>query len=236
VRVVISGAGAVGRYLASDLAVRGHDVLVIEQDPATLEVAKDWASDVAFLLGDACEPWVLDKAELKAADAVVAATGDDEDNLVTSLLAKQEFAVPRVLARVNHPRNEWMFTEQWGVDVAVSVPHLLTALVEEAVTVGDLVRILRLEGGRVGLVELTIPDTWPNAGRPIYELRLPPDSAIVAVLREGHVVIPMPETVITPGDEVLALAAGEAEATLRSAIMGEATGEGTPSGPRGNAT
>ena len=235
-RVVISGAGAVGRYLASDLAVRGHDVLVIEQDPATLEVAKDWASDVAFLLGDACEPWVLEKAELKAADAVVAATGDDEDNLVTSLLAKQEFAVPRVLARVNHPRNEWMFTEQWGVDVAVSVPHLLTALVEEAVTVGDLVRILRLEGGRVGLVELTIPDTWPNAGRPIYELRLPPDSAIVAVLREGHVVIPMPETVITPGDEVLALAAGEAEATLRSAIMGEATGEGTPSGPRGDAT
>ena len=235
-RVVISGAGAVGRYLASDLAARGHDVLVIEQDPATLEVAKDWASDVAFLLGDACEPWVLDKAELKAADAVVAATGDDEDNLVTSLLAKQEFAVPRVLARVNHPRNEWMFTEQWGVDVAVSVPHLLTALVEEAVTVGDLVRILRLEGGRVGLVELTIPDTWPNAGRPIYELRLPPDSAIVAVLREGHVVIPMPETVITPGDEVLALAAGEAEATLRSAIMGETTGEGTPSGPRRDAT
>ncbi|HEX9716905.1 MAG TPA: NAD-binding protein [Actinomycetota bacterium] len=235
-RVVISGAGAVGRYLASDLAARGHDVLVIEQDPATLEVAKEWAPDVDFLLGDACEPWVLDKAELKAADAVVAATGDDEDNLVTSLLAKQEFAVPRVLARVNHPRNEWMFTEQWGVDVAVSVPHLLTALVEEAVTVGDLVRILRLEGGRVGLVELTIPDTWPNAGRPLYELRLPPDSAIVAVLREGHVVIPMPETVITPGDEVLALAAGEAEATLRSAIMGETTGEGTPSGPRRDAT
>jgi len=236
VRVVISGAGAVGRYLASDLAARGHDVLVIEQDPATLEVAKEWAPDVDFLLGDACEPWVLDKAELKAADAVVAATGDDEDNLVTSLLAKQEFAVPRVLARVNHPRNEWMFSEQWGVDVAVSVPHLLTALVEEAVTVGDLVRILRLEGGRVGLVELTIPDTWPNAGRPLYELRLPPDSAIVAVLREGHVVIPMPETVITPGDEVLALAAGEAEATLRSAIMGETTGEGTPSGPRRDAT
>jgi len=236
VRVVISGAGAVGRYLASDLATRGHDVLVIEQDPATLEVAKEWAPDVDFLLGDACEPWVLEKAELKAADAVVAATGDDEDNLVTSLLAKQEFAVPRVLARVNHPRNEWMFTEQWGVDVAVSVPHFLTALVEEAVTVGDLVRILRLEGGRVGLVELTIPDTWPNAGRPLYELRLPTDSAIVAVLREGHVVIPQPETVITPGDEVLALAAGEAEATLRAAIMGETPGEGTPNGPQRDAT
>jgi trk system potassium uptake protein len=169
---------------------------------------------------------VLEKAELKTADVVVAATGDDEDNLVTSLLAKQEYAVPRVLARVNHPRNEWMFSEQWGVDVAVSVPHLLTALVEEAVTVGDLVRLLRLEGGRVGLLELTVPETSPNAGRPLYELRLPTDSAIVAVLRDGHVVIPQPETVITPGDEILALASIEAEITLRSAIMGEAGGNG----------
>jgi trk system potassium uptake protein TrkA len=220
-KVVISGAGAVGRYLASDLVARGHEVTVIEQDTATIEQAKDWAPEVEFLLGDACEPWVLEKADLKTADVVVAATGDDEDNLVTSLLAKQEYAVPRVLARVNHPRNEWMFSEQWGVDVGVSVPHLLTALVEEAVTVGDLVRLLRLEGGRVGLVELTVPDSSPNAGRPIYELRLPTDSAIVAILREGHVMIPQPETVITPGDEVLALSSDLAEVTLRSAIMGD---------------
>ena len=220
-RVVISGAGAVGRYLASDLVARGHEVLVIEQNTETIELAKEWAPEVEFLLGDACEPWVLEKGDLKTADVVVAATGDDEDNLVTSLLAKQEYAVPRVLARVNHPRNEWMFSEQWGVDVAVSVPHLLTALVEEAVTVGDLVRLLRLEGGRVGLLELTVPDSSPNAGHPVYELRLPTDSAIVAILREGHVVIPLPETVITPGDEILALASDQAEVTLRSAIMGD---------------
>ncbi len=220
-RVVISGAGAVGRYLASDLVARGHEVLVIEQNTETIELAKEWAPEVQFLLGDACEPWVLEKGDLKTADVVVAATGDDEDNLVTSLLAKQEYAVPRVLARVNHPRNEWMFSEQWGVDVAVSVPHLLTALVEEAVTVGDLVRLLRLEGGRVGLLELTVPDSSPNAGHPLYELRLPTDSAIVAILREGHVVIPQPETVITPGDEILALASDQAEVTLRSAIMGD---------------
>lgn len=220
-KVVIAGAGAVGRYLASDLVARGHEVTVIEQDTATIEQAKDWAPEVEFLLGDACEPWVLEKAELKTVDVVVAATGDDEDNLVTSLLAKQEYAVPRVLARVNHPRNEWMFSEQWGVDVGVSVPHLLTALVEEAVTVGDLVRLLRLEGGRVGLVELTVPDTSPNAGRPLYELRLPTDSAIVAILREGHVVIPQPETVVTPGDEVVALSSDQAEVLLRSAIVGD---------------
>jgi trk system potassium uptake protein TrkA len=228
VRVVIAGAGAVGRHLAGDLQGRGHEVLVIEQNPAHLETAKEWAPDVDYLLGDACEPWVLDQANLKAADVVVAATGDDEDNLVTALLAKQEFAVPRVLARVNNPRNEWMFTEQWGVDIAVSVPHILTALVEEAVTVGDLVRLLRLEGGRVALVEMTIPEGSPNDRRPIYELRMPADAAIVAVLRDGHVVIPQPETQIVAGDEVLALASPESELTLRTAIVGEGMPGGTP--------
>jgi trk/ktr system potassium uptake protein len=227
-RVVIAGAGAVGRHLGLDLHARGHSVTVIEQDPQHLAEAKDWAPDVDYLLGDACEPWVLEQANLKAADVVVAATGDDEDNLVTALLAKQEYAVPRVLARVNHPRNEWMFTEQWGVDVAVSVPHILTSLVEEAVTVGDLVRLLRLEGGRVALVEMTIPDGSPNDGRPIYELRLPADSAIVAVLRDGHVVIPQPETQIAAGDEVVALASPDSEHALRTAIVGEGMPGGTP--------
>jgi trk/ktr system potassium uptake protein len=228
VRVVIAGAGAVGRHLANDLHDRGHSVIVIELNPAHLDVAKEWAPNVEYVLGDADEPWVLEQANLKSADVVVAATGDDEDNLVTSLLAKQEFAVPRVLARVNHPRNEWMFTEQWGVDVAVSVPHILTSLAEEAVTVGDLVRLLRLEGGRIALVEMTIPDGSPNDGRPIYELRLPADSAIVAVLRDGHVVIPQPETQIVAGDEVVALASPESERSLRTAVLGEAIRGGEP--------
>ena len=221
-RVVISGAGAVGRHLASDLAARGHTVTLIEQDRATLEVAKGWAPDVQHLLGDACEPWVLEQADLRGADVVAAVTGDDEDNLVTSLLAKQEYGVPRVLARVNHPDNEWLFNDQWGVDASVSPPHILTAMVEEEVTVGDLVRILPLERGRISIVELTIPQDSPNAGRPLYELRLPPDAAIVAVIRESHVVIPQPETVIASGDEVLALAVAEAESGLRAAILGSA--------------
>jgi trk system potassium uptake protein TrkA len=222
VRVVISGAGAVGRHLASDLAARGHAVTLIEQDRATLEVAKEWAPDVQHLLGDACEPWVLEQADLRGADVVAAVTGDDEDNLVTSLLAKQEYGVPRVLARVNHPDNEWLFTDQWGVDAAVSPPHILTAMVEEEVTVGDLVRILPLERGRISIVELTVPQDSPNAGRPLYELRLPPDAAIVAIIRESHVVIPQLETVIASGDEVLALAVAEAESGLRAAILGTA--------------
>src|SRR5436190_11235453 len=194
-RVVITGAGAVGRHLAADLGQRGHEVTLIEQDPETVRKAQGWAPSVELLLGDGCEPWVLAKANVSAADVVVAATGDDEDNLVTSLLSKQEFAVPRVLARVNHPRNEWMFNEQWGVDAAVSPPHILTALVEEAVTVGDLVRLLKLERGRVSLVELVLMGDSDVVGRPIYELRLPVESSIVAIIRDGHVAIPQPETV-----------------------------------------
>ena len=173
-KVVVSGGGAVGRHLAADLADRGHQVTLIDQDPDVVEKVKEWAPTVSVVLGDACEPWVLEEADLKHAEVVVAATGDDEDNLVTSLLSKQEFAVPRVLARVNHPKNEWLFTEQWGVDAAVSPPHILTAMVEEAVTVGDLVRLIRLEGGRISIVEMTLPDASPSVGRPLYELRLPP--------------------------------------------------------------
>jgi trk system potassium uptake protein len=220
-RVVVAGAGNIGRHLASDLHERGHDVTVIEQEPGHLEVAQEDAPEgISFILGDACEPWVLDKADVRSTDVMVAATGDDEDNLVIALLSKQEYGVPHVVARVNHPKNEWLFTEQWGVDVPMSPPHVLTALVEEAVTVGDLIRIFKLERGQVALVEITLDERAPIAGRPLYELRLPQDSAIVAVLRGGHVVIPQPETRLVAGDEVLAIARPESEETLRHALMG----------------
>jgi trk system potassium uptake protein TrkA len=219
-KVVVAGAGNVGRHLAADLSSRGHEVTLIEQQTAVLNRARaELPETVTLLLGDACEPYVLEEAKLGQADVIVAATGDDEDNLVISLLAKQEFAVPRVVARVNHPANEWMFTEQWGVDAAVSPPHILTALVEEAVTVGDVVRLLKLERGGIGLVELTLREGSSAVGRPMYELRLPLDSAIVAILRDGHVVIPQPETVLAVGDEIMAIAKPEAEEDLRRALQ-----------------
>ena len=222
-RVVITGAGNVGRHLASDLQSRGHEVTVIEQEAGVLDRARaDSAPGINFIHGDACEPWVLDKADLASCDVMVAATGDDEDNLVTSLLAKQEYGVPRVISRVNHPRNEWLFTEQWGVDVPMSPPHILTSLVEEAVSTGDLVRLFKLERGQVTLVEVTVDADAPIAGRPLYELRLPQDSAIVAVIRDGHVVIPQPETQVSEGDEILAIATPEVEEILRNALLGPA--------------
>jgi trk/ktr system potassium uptake protein len=219
-RVGIAGAGNVGLFIANDLHAAGHEVQLIEQNPAVVERAVA-DEGVEWFIADACEVSSLKEAGLERCDVVVAATGDDEDNLVTSLLAKQEFAVPRVLARVNHPGNEWLFNEQWGVDQAVSPPHILTAMVEEAVTAGDLVRLLRLEGGRASIVELKLTDSSPAAGKALYEMRLPPDSTIVAILREGHVVIPQPETVLAADDEIVALSAPESELTLRGAIVGE---------------
>ena len=157
-RVGIAGAGNVGLFIANDLAGTGHDVLLIEQNE---NVAKRLHVEpqVELVVADACEVTSLRRAGLDTCEVVVAATGDDEDNLVISLMAKQEFGVPRVIARVNHPKNEWLFNENWGVDLSVSTPHLITALVEEAVSVGRLVRILQVERGTVRLVEVTLaPD------------------------------------------------------------------------------
>lgn len=218
-RVVVAGGGNVGRHLAADLLKHGHEVTLIEQEPGPLERAKEWEG-LDCVLGDACEPWVLRQASLSTADVMVAATGDDEDNLVISLLSKQEFGVPRVLARVNHPNNEWMFNEQWGIDTAVSPPHIITSLVEEAVSVGDVIRLMPIGQGDVSVVELKVPEGSTMSGSPLYVLRLPGDSAIVAVVREGHVLVPQPETVIANGDEIIALTSPASEEALRKAILG----------------
>jgi trk system potassium uptake protein TrkA len=162
----------------------------------------------------------LRAAGLERCDVVVAATGDDEDNLVISLLAKQEFGVPRVVARVNHPENEWLFNENWGVDIPVSTPHLISALVDEAVSVGRLVRILQFEGGQVRLVEVTLADDAPIVDKAIRDLDIPRDATIVAVIRGEHVVMPRGDTVFEAGDEVLAMVTGDSEADVRQIMTG----------------
>jgi trk system potassium uptake protein TrkA len=151
---------------------------------------------------------------------MVAATGDDKVNLVVSLLAKTEFGVPRVVARVNHPKNEWLFTQAWGVDVAVSAPRLLTALVEEAVSVGDLVRLMRLEQGEGSLVELTLAEDAPVVGQRIGAVELPAEAAIVVILRDGKVVLPIPDNTLEPGDEVLAVATTPQAESALAALLG----------------
>src|SRR5262245_26893961 len=218
-RVAIAGAGKVGLFIANDLASNGHDVLLMEQDASVVEHSPT-AQGVEWFIGDACEVSSLRDAGLEQCDVVVAATGDDEDNLVVSLLAKQEFAVPRVIARVNHPKNEWLFNENWGVDVSVSTPQLITALVEEAVSVGRLVRILQFERGQARLVEVTLAPDSPVIDNAIKDLDIPRDATIVAVLRGEHVVMPRGDTIFEAGDEVLAMVTAESEDDVRKILTG----------------
>jgi len=149
---------------------------------------------------------------------VIAATGDDKVNVVVSLLAKTEFAVRRVVARVNNPANEWLFTDAWGVDVAVSTPRMLAAMVEEAVSVGDLVRLMTFRQGQANLVELTLPEETPLAGRPVSAIALPRDAALVTILRGERVIVPQPEDPLEAGDELLFVASAEVEPDIRKAL------------------
>jgi trk system potassium uptake protein TrkA len=171
-------------------------------------------------VGDACEVSNLENAGIADAEVMVAATGEDQVNLVISLLAKQEFAVPRVVARVNDPRNKWLFNESWGVDVSVSTPHLLTALIEEAVSVGSLVRLLEFEGGEAQLIEVTLAEDSPARDRAISDLGVPRDATLVAIVRSGHVVVPRGDTVLQGGDEVLALTTPASEDAVKRILIG----------------
>src|SRR3954469_10132647 len=215
-RVAIAGAGAVGRSIAQELVSDGHQVMLIERDwahfePHTVEQA-EWVQ------ADACELSSLEDAGMQLCDVVIAATGDDKVNLVVSLLAKTEFAVRRVVARVNDPTNEWLFDDSWGVDVAVSTPRLLAALVEEAVAVGDLVRLMTLRQGQANLVEVTLPAHTPLAGAPVRALKLPHDSALVTILRGGRVIIPQADDSLEAGDELLFVATAAVEDEIRAAL------------------
>jgi trk system potassium uptake protein TrkA len=225
-KVAIAGAGNVGTSIASDLHEAGHEVLIIEQDSDLVARLRSTIG-ITWFEGDACEVSTLQRAGLADADVVVAATGDDEDNLVVSLLAKMEFAVPRVVARVNHPKNQWLFNETWGVDVSVSTPQMLTALVEEAVSVGTLVRILQLAQGEARLVEVTLAEDSPAKGMSLSQLEMPRDATIVAVVRDQRVVVPHGDTVLYPSDEVIALVTDESEGTVKALLIGARAPFGT---------
>ncbi|MCD0451984.1 TrkA family potassium uptake protein [Actinocorallia sp. API 0066] len=211
-RVAIAGAGAVGRSIAQELLENGHEVLLIDKDPKAIKV--EMVPRAEWLLADACEISSLDDAALERCQVVVASSGDDKVNLVVSLLAKTEYGVPRVVARINHPKNEWLFNDSWGVDVAVSTPRLLSALVEEAVSVGDLVRLMTFRQGDANLVELTLPDDAPLNGQPVGSVSWPRDTALVAILREGRVLVPTADDTLEAGDELMFVASQDVEDEL----------------------
>src|SRR5690606_10033924 len=213
--LAIAGAGAVGRSIAAELLENGHEVLLIDKDPS---IKSDTVPRAEWLLADACEIASLDEAGLNNCHVVVASSGDDKVNLVVSLLAKTEYGVPRVVARINHPKDGWMFNGSWGVDVAVSTPRLLSALVEEAVSVGDLVRLMTFRQGQANLVELTLAEDAPVVGQRAGSVPWPTDAALVAILREGRVLVPSADDPLEAGDELLFVANQEVEQELAALL------------------
>lgn len=218
-RVAVAGAGAVGRSLAQALVAATHQVLLIER--ARPAYRPDLVPGADWMLADACEMGALQAAGIDTCDVVMAAAGDDKVNLVFSLLAKTEFGVPRVVARVNEAGNHWLFGESWGVDIAVSTPGALVAAVGEAVTVADIVRLMTLQQGSSTIVEITLPQDTALAGRALRELTLPSDAAILRVLRETTVITPDPDLLLQPGDAVMVVATAAAEPHVRAVIAGQ---------------
>ena len=217
-KVAIAGAGSVGRSIARELISNSHSVLLIDRDERKITPHRIPAAE--WLLSDACEVANLEDVDLGSFDVVVSATGDDKVNLVVSLLAKTEFSIPRVVARINHPSNEWLFTEAWGVDVAVSTPRVLAALVEEAVSVGDLVRLFSFRQGQANLVEITLGPGAPCAGTAVRDLNLPRDATLVTIVRGSRVITPSPDEPLEPGDELMFVATQEAENDVRRLVCG----------------
>lgn len=220
-RVGIAGAGAIGRSVAAELLAYGHKVLLIEHrvdhyEPQTVPDA-DW------LLADACELVSLEAAGMQMCDVVIAATGDDKVNLTASLLAKTEFGVSRVVARVNDARNEWLFNEAWGVDVAVSAPRALVAAIEGAIDIGHLVRLMELRQGQVSLAKLKLPKDDPLVGKRVRDIRLPENTSLAIIIRDSGVVLPQPDDVLEADDEMLFFAGGTTEDQVRALVRGATT-------------
>ena len=200
-RVVIAGAGSVGRSIARELLAHGHEVTLIDKLPAAMKIAS--VADADWLLADACEPSALADAEVAEADVVVAATGDDKANLVISLIA-----------RVNNPKNEWMFDRSWGVDVQVSTPRIMTSLVEEAVSVGDLVKIFTFHQSGASIHEITLPGDSPVIGRRVASIRWPGSTVLAAIIRGDRPIPPSPDDTLEAGDELLLVVDANAEEYL----------------------
>lgn len=217
-KIAIVGAGNVGRAIARELIENGHHVLLMDRDPKALKM--DSVPQAEWLLADACEISSLDNARLSTCQVLVAATGDDKVNLVSSLLAKTEYGVPRVVARINHPKNEWLFDSSWGVDVAVSTPRIISALVEEAVTVGDVVRLFSLKRGGANLVEITLPEDGFACGKSVGEISFPIGTSLASIVRDGHVIAPKDQDMLMGGDELIFVATTAAEALLKECLLG----------------
>ncbi len=218
--ILIVGGGLLGCHLAEVLRRAGHQVTVVERNPLRVEHIRPELDQlgVRVMEGDGADPKVLEAAGIGGAQAVFAVTNEDEDNLVVCTLAKFEFHVPRVIARLNDPKHGWMFSQDMGVDVAVNQAELMARLLEEEVALGELVPLLRLREGRVALAEKAVPPDSRAVGLRVADLPIPAEAACVAVIREDRVLRPAPDLVVQPGDRLMFLVPVEKEHALAGAL------------------
>jgi trk system potassium uptake protein TrkA len=203
--VVIIGGGRIGSYLATLLLELGHEVRLIEDRLEVIEKLHKELPTECIRVGDPIDQLVLEDAGLDNADVFVAATANDGTNLAAALLVKKMFAVPRVIGRVNNPRYAWLYTPDMGVDVALNQTDILARLIEEEMSLGDMIPLLKLRRGKYSLVEEKVPSGAVAVGRTIQELDLPAACSIAAIIRAGEVVVPRGSTVIEVEDEILAI-------------------------------
>jgi trk system potassium uptake protein len=221
-RVMIAGGGSVGMAIALDLVDRHHDVVLLEHDADIAEKIRLQLPGVNVLHADGCEVTALSQIDLRTVDVAIAATGDDEDNLVISWLAKQEFGVPRVISRINNSRNEWLFNHSWGVDVAVSTPALITSLVDEAVEVGSIINLMDLAHGKMRLIEVTLASSAPAVaeGRTLNELNLSDAVRVVAVVRSDQPLVPQGAMHFYEHDHVILVVRADSAEDCAAAFIG----------------
>jgi trk system potassium uptake protein len=203
--VIIVGGGNTGSYLAKLLLEGGHSVKVIEERPNVLDKMKGEIPPDAIIAGDGSSPQILESAGILKANVLAAVTGSDETNLVITSLARFEFNVPRVIARLNNPKNVWLFTPEMGVDVALNQADILARLVAEEMSLGDMMTLLKLRKGEYSLIEEKVHPLSLAVNNNLRDLQFPDECVLVAIIRKNKLLIPHGDTVLQPADEVLAL-------------------------------
>jgi trk system potassium uptake protein TrkA len=217
--VIIVGGGKTGSQLASQLLAEGHRIKLIEDRPAVLERLRQELPEEVVVAGDGSSPSVLEAAGIEEANVLAAVTGEDEANLVITTLARFEFNVPRVIARVNNPKNAWLFKEDMGVDVALSQTDILAKLIAEEMSLGDMMTLLKLRKGEYSIIEEKVHPSAMVVGKTLREIELPTECVFAAILRRGNLVVPNGDTVLEPVDEIIALVHASQLAKL-AALLG----------------
>jgi trk system potassium uptake protein TrkA len=217
--IVIVGAGKVGYFLAKRLLDAKHTIAIVDKNKEVCEtIAKDL--DILVINGDGCEPKILEEAGVERADVLAAVTGEDEDNLIISQLSKEKYNVGRTVGRVNNPSNEHTFTEL-GVDIPVDSTKIIAKIIEEEVSFSDFVNLMSFKRGKLAIVRVDLPEDSPVINKEIKDIQLPPDSVLVSILRADQVIIPKGNTILNPGDDIIAITVIGNEPQLLNLLVGK---------------